>query len=361
MFISYQMESIINRTILTLAEIHEKIVDDSLAEFICFPQSPDLTLCLDYSTKLRTVAFNLFPKIPKKIPYPDIYALAFTLLLYSSNIDLYNKCESMNDIWHQLNDPSISYVVTDDVEYRDEDAKLTCICSHDIETVFMCSANNNFFILGSVCINKSEIISLKEQLKELSKVICEICEVKRRPANINIAICVPCSKKIKCKFCRHFKKPSKKNSELCTPCYKDVFPCRGRPSCMNYHYTWKSYCDECILLKHSEQDERNRLLKQEQDERNRLLKLKQDESERNRLDQLEQIKERLRLQQEEHIRNTQQCLGCTERIPISKFYTKCRPCYLNTLEKTMKCLDCPVLLAQHKHIVRCVNCFKKHK
>ena len=276
----------INKTILTLSEIHEKIMDDSLAEFICFPERPDINLCIQFSQKLLTTALTIFPKLSKKNPQPDMYALSLTLLLYSTNIELYNKCETLNDILPQLNDPSISYSVTNEVEYRDHIAKYTCTCSHTIQEVFMCSANNNFFVFGSFCITKTEIRSLNEQLKQLKKITCELCGVKRKPANKNIDICVPCSKKIYCAVCKAHSKPSKANPELCSNCSKDCVIC-PTIECNNYRVTSFKYCRPCMLV----------------------------------------FEEKTRLEQTDRIDNTQKCVDCKKQIPQSTWKVRCLYCY----------------------------------
>jgi len=316
-------DDVINKTILTLSEINEKITDDSLAEFICFPQSPNIYLCIQYSKNLLQTALTIFPKISKKNPQPDMYALSLTLLLYSTNIELYNKCETLNDILPQLNDPSISYLVTNDVEYRNDTAKYTCTCSHTIQEVFMCSANNNFFVFGSFCIKKTEILSLNEQLKQLKKITCELCGVKRNAANKNIDICVPCSKKIYCAVCKAHSNPSKANPELCSKCSKCCVICPTE-ECNNYRVTTVKYCSKCMLVF----EEKKRL---EQTERR----------ERERLDQLEMsIKMNTvlhKLEEEARIHNTQKCLDCETRLFTSTWKVRCVDCYnLYLKEQTRK-------------------------
>jgi hypothetical protein len=254
----------INETKLSLEQIHEKIMDDTFAELTVFPQYPNLDLCLEYGDTLLDIALSTFPQIHKHLPYPDIFAILMVLLLYSTDIDLYNECATMEDIMDKLNSDKIMYGSSNKYECRLEDKikqKRHCACSHDIKTVYMCNANTNFFVLGCDCINKTKIVSLIDQYKKLQKRNCEICGDFRKPANQNIDICVPCSKKIYCNYCNDHKPPSKQNPELCTKCSKECKKCQNKP-CNRYTINYPIYCDVCLIVKKAEQDEERKQRKQ---------------------------------------------------------------------------------------------------
>jgi hypothetical protein len=214
----------INNSQLSLKQIHEKIIDDTFAELIIFPQSDNLNLCLEYGLTLVKTALSAFPQIHKSRPYPDTFAILMVVLLYSTNIDLYNQCKTLNDIMDQLqfNTDLIKYEINFAlIRLEDQiEKKRNCSCGHWIHDVFMCNANSNFFILGSECVLKTEIKSLIEQLEIIEKRTCEMCGNFRKPANKNINICKLCSKKIYCSRCKAHKTPSKTNAEHCTSCVK---------------------------------------------------------------------------------------------------------------------------------------------
>jgi hypothetical protein len=214
----------INHSQLSLEQIHEKIIDDTFARLIVFPENPNLNLCLEYGLTLVKTALSVFPQIHKNRPYPDTFAILMVLLLYSTNIDLYNQCKTLNDIMDQLqfNPDLIKYEINFElIRLEDQiEKKRNCSCGHWIRDVYMCNANSNFFILGSECVHKTEIKSLIEQLEILEKRTCEMCGNFRKPANKNINICKLCSKKIYCSRCKAHKTPSKTNAEHCTICVK---------------------------------------------------------------------------------------------------------------------------------------------
>jgi len=245
----------INNSKLSLAQIHEKIIDDTFAELIVFPQSPNLNLCLEYGLTLVKTALSTFPQINKSRPYPDTFAILMVVLLYSTNIDLYNQCATLNDIMDQLkfNTDLIKYEINTALIRLDDqiEKKRNCSCGHWIHDVFMCNANSNFFILGSECVLKTEIKSLIEQLEILEKRTCEICGNFRKPANKNINICKLCSKKIYCAYCNDHKSPSKQNPKLCTKCSKDCVKCDNN-SCNTYIKHLYQYCSKCKIVYEAE-------------------------------------------------------------------------------------------------------------
>ena len=198
----------------------------------------------------------------------------------------------------------------------------------------MCSANNNFFVLGSFCIKKSEILSLNEQLKQLKKITCEICGVKRKPANKNIDICVPCSKKIYCVVCKAHSSPSKANPELCSKCSKCYELCRTE-DCKQYRTKNIMYCSPCVLVFEEnhrlEQLERKKQADLEYKERMERERL---ENERTDLETSTKMNNILRQLEEARVKNKKECLDCYKYIPIDPAWcTRCVPCYITFKNK----------------------------
>jgi hypothetical protein len=268
----------INETKLSLAQIHEKIMDDTFAELTVFPNNPSVKLCLEYGDTLLKLALQTFPNIHKCRPYPDTFAILMVMLLYSTDRDLYNECTTLTDIMDKLRFSStIDYGVDINCEIRLEVNHQKCTCSHWIDIVYMCNANTNFFILGSTCIDKTNIVSLIEKRKNLEKRTCEICGEFRNPANQNIDICVPCSKKIYCNYCNEHKRPSKQNPELCTKCCKDFVKCATK-SCNTYISNKYVYCSKCKLAYETERRQIiiEELRKQEEERRLKRLELEKN-------------------------------------------------------------------------------------
>jgi len=294
----------INNSKLSLAQIHEKIIDDTFAELIIFPQNPNLNLCLEYGLTLVKTALSAFPQIHKSRPYPDTFAILMVLLLYSTNIDLYNQCKTLNDIMDQLqfNTDLIKYEINIALVRLDDqiEKKRNCSCGHWIHDVFMCNANSNFFILGSDCVLKTEIKSLIEQLEILEKRTCEMCGDFRKPANKNINICKLCIKKIYCSKCKSHKTPSKTNPEHCTSCVK--------------------------LIQQEQEQERKREQEREREriqEEHRQLKRLEEQHHLKRLEEQSHLK---RLEYEKNIKKIK-CETCPiiliEPPHWKKIYTKC--------------------------------------
>lgn len=331
--------TLINRTILCLAQINEKILDGSFDSCLDFPQEALGDLCISYSKNLQVVSINVFPDIckNKRRPYPDIFAIGLTLLLRSTNIDLYNECHVLEDILIKLNNPIINYDIIDQHEIRlDENAfdNRHCICSHYIETVYMCYANNNHLILGSTCINKTTILSLIEKRKLLEKKICVICSEHRKPANTDIDICVPCSKKIYCAVCKAHSIPSKANPELCSKCSKCCVICPTE-ECNQYRNKSASYCSPCMLVfeekRRLEQLERKKQADLEYKER---MERKRLENERTDLETSTKMNNILRQLEEARVTNKKECLDCHKLIPIDPAWrTRCVPCYITFKNK----------------------------
>ena len=391
MFISNTMPKI-NIIQLTFKEIADKIDAGFFDEVSSFPQIPSVSLCLNHSRQLQNTCMDIFPEInyPQYLK-PSIYAISFILLLRTCNLELYKKCTHVTDIWTALRDEDVNHIhydINDTMTLlrTDADDKFWCTCGQRIEKLFMCSANGNFLILGSVCIEKTEIKSLLEKLKELKKILCDSCNLLKNPSSVDSNICSPCSKKTTCTVCNLFTKPSKLNKYLCSGCYKHHHKCQ---LCPKYCYIFSKNCNSCNIkiqeqhrLEQIEIDEQNRLkqieineqrrLKQiEIDEQRRLKQIEIDEhNEQRRLKQIEideqrrlkqiEIDEQRRLEQIEqielkrlrHIEIEKQ--DRLRKIEINKNIYQWRQDGLTT----MKCMDCNTDITISTWSIRCTPCWK---
>ena len=303
-----------NVILLTFKEISDKIDAGLFDEVAIFPQIPDVTLCLRHSQQLQNTCIDIFPQI-NRVDYlkPSIYAIAFILLLRTCNIELYNTCTHVTDIWTAIRDEERNHIYYNadhatSLHRPDEHAKFWCMCSQRIETLFMCSANGNFIILGSTCITKTQIKSLLEKLKELKKILCDSCEMLKNPSSVDSNICLSCSKKSICDVCNLLTKPSKPNKKLCAPCYKYHHQCQ---SCIQYCSKNTINCTSCSnkieherQLKQIKLDEERRLRKIELDEEQRLSKIKLDEERRLRKIELDEERRlrKIELDEEQRLR-----------------------------------------------------------
>jgi hypothetical protein len=323
----------INKTILTFDEISLKINTGFFDECLIFPTIPDEDVCLEYNYKLREICILVFPKINHPTHrMPAIYAITFVLLLRACNINLYNQCHTLDEIWNIIRDEDmngITWVTHDTVRFTrdedDDDTKFICVCSHIIHELIICSANDKYILLGNTCINKTEINSLKEQVKNLYKIICDICFELKKPSYFNDAICTACSKKRECAICNLIKNTSKNNPEICGSCYKTNKNCLTT-TCQKYCRKLKKvlYCNGCIA-------EQTRLCDIEIAEQTRLRNI--EIAEQTRLLRNEKI-QLYKVYIEQNIaqwRNDKlikmPCMSCNIDINICHWSIECLKCY----------------------------------
>jgi len=377
---------------LTFKEIAEKIDAGFFDEVAIFPKIPDVTLCLSHSKQLQKTCIDIFPQI-NCVTYlkPSIYAIAFILLLRTCNIELYNTCTHVTDIWTAIRDEKKNHIYYDadmaniaTAVYRpDENAAFWCTCSQRITKLFMCRANDNYIILGSTCIEKTQIKSLLEKLKELQKILCDSCEMLKNPSSVNSNICLPCSNKSICDGCNLLTKPSKLNKKLCNPCYKYKHQCR---LCIQYCSKKNINCTSCSnkieherQLKQIKLDEKQRLRKIKLDEEQRLRKIELDEKQRLRKIELdeEQRLRKIELDEEQRLRKIE--LDEKQRLRKIELDEEQRLRKINIAEQTrlriiqiqnninqwnidgltkMECLDCKKDIHISTWSIRCMCCWK---
>lgn len=368
----------INNTILTFSEISNAIDAGLFDDVLIFPTIPSVDLCLQHSSDVLDISILVFPHINRpKHKKPAMYAITFVLLLRACNFDIYKTCTHMTDIWTALRNEGHNNIIYDISQHiyidrpDEDDADFWCACSQPIKKVFLCYANSSHFILGDVCVEKTNINSINEKKKELLKVLCEHCFELFKPSSINTEICGPCSKKRTCKICNHFTKPSKNNPEICSPCNKTHTKCQT-DICENYHNSKiNGLCVTCQLYEDKlrrEKDEQNRLRQNELNEQNRLRlielekqnRLRQNEiNEQNRLRQIElneqnrlrqiELAEQTRLRKLAHIENSR-----LRKIHINKNITQ----WTIDGETEMKCLDCETMISISTWCIQCKKCWK---
>jgi hypothetical protein len=127
---------------------------------------------------------------------PNMYGIILLLLFYKIDPTL---CSTFTT-WERFAEQLRFEIPLYGVKYPNREGELKCLCGHLIDEVFVVSQNGMYAIMGSTCINKSNIYN-QQELEKITRLICDDCGKdcpRPKPYDLTQDICKRCiNKKIK--------------------------------------------------------------------------------------------------------------------------------------------------------------------
>lgn len=152
-----------------------------------FPTELDISLMQSHHYRMRALIREVF----KTATQPNLYAIGMAFFVYRSNPDVFWSCKN----WDDFNRVSIHIT-----KYRPKVRENTyCICSHNIYNIYTISYNGYYGMNGCDCIEKSNILSAKEDLERLTHYKCLLCKKSYKCTEDEQVFCGRCKKKPICK------------------------------------------------------------------------------------------------------------------------------------------------------------------
>lgn len=124
---------------------------------------------------------------------PNMYGIILLLLFYKIDPTL---CSTFTT-WERFAEQLRFEIPLYGVKYPNMEDTLKCLCGHLIDEVFVVSQNGMYAIMGSTCINKSNIYN-QQELEKILRVICDDCGKdcpRPKPYDLTQDICKRCINK----------------------------------------------------------------------------------------------------------------------------------------------------------------------
>lgn len=193
----------------------EPVINEILSgifNHVSFPDMPDVPLILERQSIMREIISDKFKTQFK----PDVYAIMVLLFMYQRNPDILFMFDTWEDVSNEL-----AFDISRDLSGNPiQTGKLQCLCGCKIGNVFRIHSNNQYAIMGRVCIRKSSIYNQSE-LNKIERINCTICRKncpRPEPYDLTQDICKRCSGKQRCVDC-NLVIPKNEINIRCKPCY----------------------------------------------------------------------------------------------------------------------------------------------
>ena len=154
-----------------------------------FPTELNISLMQSHHYRMRSLIREVF----KTATQPNYYAIGMAFFVYRSNPRVFWSCKN----WDDFNRVAIHIT-----KYRPtvrDTIKTYCICSHKIYNIYTISYNGYYGMNGCDCIEKSNILSAKEDLERLTHYKCLLCKKKYNCTEYDQVFCGRCKKKPICR------------------------------------------------------------------------------------------------------------------------------------------------------------------
>ena len=237
-----------NKVTIPIEPVINKILSGIFNQ-VSFPDTPDVPLILERQTIMREIISDKFGTHFK----PDVYAIMVLLFMYQLNPDML----FMFDTWEDVSD-KLAFDISMDVSGNPtQELKLQCLCGCKIDKVFKIHSNDQYAIMGRICILKSSIYNQSE-LNKIERITCTIFRKncpRPKPYDLSQDVCKRCLDKQHCVDCNQVI-PKNEINIRCKPCYfnkKAVRQYAQRHSkglclkCSKPIETKYTYCYKCNL------------------------------------------------------------------------------------------------------------------
>jgi hypothetical protein len=154
-----------------------------------FSKSGDIDDMLDKQDQFRRRINKYFNTNSQ----PNMYGIILLLLFYKIDPTL---CSTFTT-WERFAEQLRFEIPIYGVKYPNMEDTLKCLCGHLIDEVFVIRQEGNYAIMGSVCINKSNIYN-QQELEKITRLICDDCGKdcpRPKPYNLTQDICKRCINK----------------------------------------------------------------------------------------------------------------------------------------------------------------------
>jgi hypothetical protein len=249
-----------------------------------------------------------------------------------------------------------------------------CLCGKHIGRLCYIEERYQFALLGQVCIGKNKG-ALNDQLRLALSYVCKGCDKRfsNEAGNKSISMCQRCVNngvKMNCLKCTKWKKCK---GQLCSACSHTWKLCDTHQTSLVSRKV--NICSHCIeekqIEKSRESKERHSMFEHDP------LTHRARENNKKRLEAHQKLLEAVAIQEEINAKEksdavkaeqdqkilttTQQCLDCTKRIHIHKFIVRCMECYNKhrNLSAVSQCISCNTKIEPSTWKTKCRSCYLK--
>ena len=214
----------INATKIIFEDFKQKVLDNQFNDCdFSLIFTKDLIGISKCHQRQREVLYTLYDINNPHKAEPDAFAGIIGLLLYYDSPELFRTCNIWQDVIDKLNTLGYKdFEMPNEATDEDEKEYYQCLCQHLISNLNVFCLNGRFFLLGSTCVDKTQITELITLRKNRPYKICGVCNKPRKLGKGN-DICNSCIKKDNCIQCKKLKELNDDN--ICNNCSKNYKLC----------------------------------------------------------------------------------------------------------------------------------------